>query len=123
MAPLRIAIAGLGTVGTGVLRLIETNGELLERRAGRRFTVAAVAARDRRKDRGVDLGAARWFDDPVAMAADPGVDAVVELIGGSDEPAREVVTAALAKGKPVVTANKALMAHHGTELARLAEET
>jgi homoserine dehydrogenase len=119
---LRIAIAGLGTVGGGTLKLLQQNAELLERRAGRRLVVSAVAARERRKDRGVDLSAVRWFNDAAAMAADPEIDAVVELIGGSEGVARTVVQTALEHGKHVVTANKALMAHHGTELAILAAE-
>jgi len=120
--PLRIAIAGLGTVGAGTLQLLQRNAELVERRAGRRLVVSAVAARSRARDRGVDLGNARWFDDAAAMAVDPAVDVVVELIGGSDGVAREVVSRAIAAGKPVVTANKALIAHYGTTLARQAEE-
>jgi homoserine dehydrogenase len=120
--PLRIAIAGLGTVGAGTLQLLQRNAELVERRAGRRLVVSAVAARSRARDRGVDLGNARWFDDAAAMAVDPAVDVVVELIGGSDGVAREVVSRAIAAGKPVVTANKALIAHYGTALARQAEE-
>ncbi len=118
--PLKIAIAGLGTVGTGTLQLLERNAALLERRGGRRITLAAVSARDKRRDRGIGLSAVRWYDDPVAMAADPDIDVVVELIGG-DGIARDVVTTALTRGKHVVTANKALLAHHGTELVRLAE--
>jgi len=119
--PLKIALAGLGTVGAGTLRLLKQNAELLAGRGGRRIVVDAVSARDRRRNRGIDLSALRWFDDAAAMAADPGIDAVVELIGGSDGIALDVVKAALAHGKHVVTANKALMALHGTELARLAE--
>ena len=118
--PLKIAIAGLGTVGTGTLQLLERNAALLERRGGRRIALAAVSARDKRRDRGIGLSAVRWYDDPVAMAADPDIDVVVELIGG-DGVARDVVTTALSRGKHVVTANKALLAHHGTELVRLAE--
>jgi homoserine dehydrogenase len=121
-APLKIAIAGLGTVGSGTVQLLQRNAELLERRAGRRLVVVAVAARDRRRDRGVDLSAVRWYGDAVAMAGDPEIDVVVELIGGSEGIAREVVSHALAQGKHVVSANKALLAHHGTELARLAEQ-
>ncbi len=118
--PLKIAVAGLGTVGTGTLQLLERNAALLERRGGRRIALAAVSARDKRRDRGIGLSAVRWYDDPVAMAADPDIDVVVELIGG-DGVARDVVTTALSRGKHVVTANKALLAHHGTELVRLAE--
>jgi homoserine dehydrogenase len=120
--PLKIAVAGLGTVGVGVLELLRRNAELLERRCGRSFVVGAVSARDRMRDRGVDLGAVRWYDDAAALAADPDIDVVIELIGGSDGIARDVVATALSQGKHVVTANKALLAHHGTELARLAEE-
>jgi homoserine dehydrogenase len=119
--PLKIALAGLGTVGAGTLRLLHRNAALLEGRGGRRLLVTAVSARDRRRDRGVDFSASRWFGDPVAMAADPEIDAVVELIGGADGVAFDVVKTALESGKHVVTANKALMAHHGAELARLAE--
>lgn len=121
-APLKIAVAGLGTVGVGTMQLLQRNADLLERRGGRRLVVTAVSARDRLRDRGADLSAVRWYSDAVAMARDPDVDAVVELIGGSDGIAREVVATALAAGKHVVTANKALLAHHGTALAKLAEE-
>ncbi|HKF71752.1 MAG TPA: homoserine dehydrogenase, partial [Stellaceae bacterium] len=119
--PLKIALAGLGTVGAGTLRLLTQNADLLTGRGGRRIAVDAVSARDRCKSRGADLSALRWFDDAAAMAADPEIDVVVELIGGADGIALDVVRAALAHGKHVVSANKALMAHHGTELARLAE--
>ncbi len=119
--PLKIALAGLGTVGAGTLRLLQKNADLLAERCGRRIVVDAASARDRRRDRGVDLSATRWFSDATAMAADPDVDVVVELIGGAEGVALDVVKAALARGKHVVTANKALMAHHGTELACLAE--
>ena len=119
--PLKIAVAGLGTVGAGTLRLLHINAELLAGRGGRRILVDAVSARDRRKERGSDLSAVRWFSDPAAMAADPAIDVVVELIGGAEGVALDVVRAALSHGKHVVTANKALMALHGTELARLAE--
>ena len=91
-------------------------------RAGRRVAVTAVSARDRTRDRGVSVQGLRWYDDPVALAADPAVDVVVELIGGSDGPARALVQAALEAGKPVVTANKALLAVHGAALAALAEQ-
>jgi homoserine dehydrogenase len=119
--PLKIAVAGLGTVGAGTLQLLAAQAELLTLRAGRRIIAAAVSARDRHRDRGVDLSAVRWYEDAVAMAADPEIDVVVELIGGADGIARAVVEAALAHGKHVVTANKALMAAHGTVLARQAE--
>ncbi len=118
---LRVGVAGIGTVGTGVLRLLRAHGELIAERAGRPIRLAAVSARDRSKDRGLDLSELRWFEDARELAADPGVDLVVELIGGSDGIAKELVERALAAGKPVITANKALVAHHGAELARRAE--
>ena len=115
--PLRIGVAGLGTVGAGVLRVLADSSALITARAGRPIQVVAVSARDQCRDRGVDLSGLRWLADPVALAADPDVDVVVELIGGTDGPARTLVEAALAHGKPVVTANKALIAHHGAALA------
>jgi homoserine dehydrogenase len=118
---LKIAIAGLGTVGAGTLQLLERQAELVALRAGRRIVVVAVSARDRRRDRGVDLSAVRWYEDAVAMAGDPEIDVVVELIGGAEGVALAVIETALARKKHVVTANKALMAHHGTRLAALAE--
>jgi homoserine dehydrogenase len=119
--PLSVGIAGLGTVGGGVLRVLRDNAALVEARAGRPIAVTAVSARDRTRDRGVKLDGLRWYDDPAALAADPAVDVVVELIGGSDDPARGLVFAALAAGKPVVTANKALIARHGVALAEASE--
>ncbi len=119
--PLSVAVAGLGTVGAGVLRLLRDNADVVTARAGRPIAVTAVSARDRTRDRGVELAGLRWYDDPVALAADPAVDVVVELIGGSEGPGRALVQAALAAGKPVVTANKALLAVHGAELAAAAE--
>ena len=119
--PLSIGIAGLGTVGGGTLALLRQNAELLAARAGRALAVTAVSARDRARDRGMPLSGLRWFDDPVAMASDPGVDVVVEAIGGADGHARAAVEAALSAGKPVVTANKAMLAVHGAAIAALAE--
>ncbi len=120
-APLKIAVAGLGTVGAGVLKLIQTNGDLLAQRCGRPLVVTAVSARDRNRDRGVKLDTAKWFDDPVAMAAEADAEIIVELIGGSDGAAKSVCETAIARGRAVVTANKALLAIHGTALARAAE--
>lgn len=113
---LSVGIAGLGTVGAGVLRLLRDNADLIAARAGCSITVVAVAARDRARDRGVSLDGLRWHDDAVALAADPAVDVVIELIGGSDGTAHELVMAALEAGKPVVTANKALIAVRGDDI-------
>src|SRR5476651_1289357 len=119
--PLSVAVAGLGTVGGGVLKLLRDNAGIVAARAGRPIAVTAVSARDRHKDRGVPISGLRWYEDPVALAADPAVDVIVELIGGSDGPARALVESAIAAGKPVVTANKALLAVHGADLAAAAE--
>jgi homoserine dehydrogenase len=119
--PLSIALAGLGTVGVGVLTLLRDNAAIVAAHAGRPVAVTAVSARDRSRDRGVPLTGLRWYDDPVALAADPAIDVVVEVIGGSDGPARALIEAALAAKKPVVTANKALLAVHGAALAATAE--
>jgi homoserine dehydrogenase len=119
---LRVGLAGLGTVGAGTLRLLRENAELIAARAGRPIVPVAVAARDRARDRGVSLDGLAWFDDAVALARDPGVDVVVEVIGGADGVARATVEAALAARKPVVTANKAMLALHGAELAAAAED-
>lgn len=119
--PFRIAIAGLGTVGVGVVKNIQQNKALLEARAGRPIEIVGVNARSKGKDRGVDLSAYAWVDDTHQLAELDGLDCVVELIGGSDGPALDLVRVALSKGVHVVTANKALMAHHGQELAELAE--
>ena len=119
--PLRIAVAGLGNVGSGVLRLLDAHGALIAARAGRPIVVSAVSARDRRKPRPVDVSGLRWFEDPVTMAADPEVDVVLELIGGAEGAAKAVTEAAIAAGKHVITANKALLAIHGAALARAAE--
>jgi homoserine dehydrogenase len=118
---LKIAVAGLGTVGAGVLQLLERNGAVLRQRCGRDIRVTAVSARDRARDRGVNLRDVAWFDDAVAMAREADAEVVIELIGGSDGPARAVCEAAIGAGRHVVTANKALIAMHGTAIARMAE--
>ncbi len=121
LSPLRIGIAGLGTVGVGVVRLLHANAELIAARAGRPLAGGAVAARSRRRERGIDVSDLRWHDDPVGLADDASVDVVVELMGGAEGPARRLVEACLVAGRPVVTANKALIAVHGAELAAEAE--
>jgi homoserine dehydrogenase len=123
MAPsLKVGLAGLGTVGASVVRLIERQREALEARCGRAIEVTAVSARSRSKQREVDTGAMRWVEDPIALAADSEIDVFVELIGGAGDPAKTAVETALAAGKSVITANKALLARHGTALAALAEQ-
>ncbi|PJK29171.1 homoserine dehydrogenase [Minwuia thermotolerans] len=119
---LRIAVAGVGTVGSGLIRLLEENADVIEGRAGRPLVVRAVSARNRGRDRGVDIDRFDWEDNPAALARRDDIDVVVELMGGSDGPARHLVETALQNGKPVVTANKALIAEHGAALARLADE-
>lgn len=118
---INLAVAGLGTVGVGVLDLLRRNGDVIESRAGHAIAVTAVSARDRSKDRGVDLGGLAWFDDPVAMAREADYDVFVELIGGSDGPAKAACEAALGAGKHVISANKALIAEHGAALAAQAD--
>jgi homoserine dehydrogenase len=119
---LKIGIAGLGIVGSGVLDVLASNADSIAKRAGRRIEVVGVSARDRSKKRSQDLSAFPWMEAPERLAAHPDVDIFVELIGGHGNPAKSAVETALAAGKPVVTANKALLARHGSALARLAEE-
>ncbi|RDE10368.1 homoserine dehydrogenase [Pelagibacterium lacus] len=120
--PLRVGISGLGTVGAALIRILTEDGEAIARKLGRRVVVTAVSARSRSRDRGVDISGFTWFDDPVALAKSEDIDLYVELIGGEDGPALASVTAALERGTSVVTANKALLARHGTALAGLAEK-
>lgn len=120
-SPLRVGLAGLGTVGGGVAQLLDVNAALIERRANRPIIVTAVSARDRHRERGVDLTRFAWVDDAPELASRDDVDVVVELIGGADGPALTLARATLEAGKAFVTANKAMLAHHGVELATLAE--
>ncbi|MET0370492.1 MAG: homoserine dehydrogenase [Sphingobium sp.] len=120
-APLRVALVGLGTVGGGVIDLLHTNAALIARRAGCAIQVVAISARDRSKDRGIDLSGYEWVDDMTTLAGRDDIDVVVELIGGSDGPALTLARQCLGAGKPFVTANKAMLAHHGLDLAMLAE--
>ena len=119
--PLRLGIAGLGTVGAGVVRIVARHAGMLARRAGRPIVVTAVSARSRGKDRGIPLDAYAWEDDPAALAVRDDVDVFVELMGGADGPALDATRAAIAAGKDVVTANKAMLALHGQALAETAE--
>ena len=120
--PLRIGLAGLGTVGAGVIRLLEANAALVASRAGRPIRVTAVSARDRHRERGIDLAGLAWEDDAGRLATREDVDVVVELVGGADGPALTLARETLAAGRPLVTANKAMLAHHGVELATLSDE-
>jgi homoserine dehydrogenase len=119
--PLKVGLAGLGTVGTAVVQLLERGRDKLVARCGRPIEVVAVSARSRSKKRDIDLKKFRWVADPAALATDPAIDVLVEVIGGEGDPAKRAVETALAAGKPVVTANKALLARHGQKLAALAE--
>ena len=120
--PFKIGIVGLGTVGVGVVKILTQHADAIALRAGRRIEIVAVSARSKSQDRGVDLSSYKWIDDARDMASVDDLDVVVELIGGSEGVAAELVENALSSGKHVVTANKALVAHHGQELAVLAEE-
>src|SRR5262245_44358233 len=122
VAPLKVGVAGLGTVGASVVRLIERQREALQARCGRGNEIVAVSARTPGKQRGAEIGAMRWVADPIALARDPEIDVFVELIGGAGDPAKGAVEAALTAGKSVITANKALLARHGVALAGLAEK-
>ncbi|MBZ9767995.1 homoserine dehydrogenase [Mesorhizobium sp. CA6] len=119
---LRVGIAGLGTVGASVARVLRDKAAELTRQCGRDIVVTAVSARDPKRDRGIDLSVAKWFDDPAKLAEKADIDVFVELIGGDEGPARLSVKAALEAGRHVVTANKALLAKHGVALAEIAEK-
>src|SRR5271156_559116 len=121
VAPLNVGIAGLGTVGAEVVRLIETQSRILSERSGRGVRVVAVTARSKTKKRNVDLRGVAWARDALQLANDPDIDCLVELMGGAGDPALSAIEAALQSGKSVVTANKALIAKHGLRLARSAE--
>src|ERR1700678_2512592 len=122
VAPLKAGLAGLGTVGSAVVRLIERQRDLIAARCGRNIEVVAASARTPEKKRDLGKTRLRWVDDPVALAADREIDVFVELMGGDGDPAKLAVETALAAGKSVVTANKALLARHGVALAALAEQ-
>ncbi|KSV67552.1 homoserine dehydrogenase [Sinorhizobium sp. GW3] len=119
---LKIGIAGLGTVGASLVRILQDRHEMLATTCGRAIETTAVTARNRNRDRGVDLSKTAWFDDAISLARDADIDVFVELMGGAGDPAYSAVKAALQRGIHVVTANKALLAAHGIELAKIAEE-
>ncbi len=120
-APLRLGLAGLGTVGIGVVGIVQRHADLIAARAGRDVVITAVSARDATKNRDADLSGYAWEADPVLLAVRPDVDVFIEVMGGSEGPAKDATLAAIAAGKDVVTANKALLAHHGQSLALAAE--
>ena len=120
--PLRLGIAGLGTVGVGVIKIIQNRLSLLKARTGKQILISAVTAKSKTKDRGIDLSSYQWERDSVSLANREDIDVFIELIGGHEGAAKEAVEIAISKGKNVVTANKALLAHHGHELALKAEE-
>ncbi|HEY1544113.1 MAG TPA: homoserine dehydrogenase [Xanthobacteraceae bacterium] len=122
VAPLKVGLAGLGTVGAAVIDLIDRERSALAARCGRAIDVVAVTARSKAKKRAVNVSKFKWVRDPLALATDPDIDVFVELIGGAGDPAKGAIEAALAAGKSVVTANKALLAKHGLALAALAEK-
>ena len=122
VAPLKVGLAGLGTVGSAVVRVVSQQRDLIEARCGRGIEVVAATARTPDKRRDLGQTQMRWVSDPVTLAADDGIDVFVELMGGDGDPAKRAVETALAAGKPVVTANKALLARHGIALAALAEQ-
>ncbi|HLP70530.1 MAG TPA: homoserine dehydrogenase, partial [Rhizobium sp.] len=119
---LRIGIAGLGTVGAALVRILQQRSNELAISCGRKIEITAVSARNRNKDRGIDLSGIAWYDDPLDLAANADIDVYVELVGGANGAAETSVRAALARGLHVVTANKALLARYGVELARIAEK-
>jgi homoserine dehydrogenase len=120
-APLRLGLAGLGTVGIGVVKIVQRHAGLIAARAGRAVQITAVSARDRTRTRDADLSAYAWESDPAALARRDDIDVFIEVMGGADGPAKQATEAAIAAGKDVVSANKALLAHHGQALAEAAE--
>ncbi|HQU67926.1 MAG TPA: homoserine dehydrogenase [Albidovulum sp.] len=119
--PLRLGVAGLGTVGIGTVKIVQNHAALIQRRTGRPVVITAVSARSRTKNRDADLSSYAWEDDPVALARREDIDVFVELMGGADGSALDATRAAIATGKDVVTANKAMLALHGQALAEAAE--
>src|SRR5262249_35347906 len=120
--PLKLGLAGTGTVGSAVVRMLHRSRDALAERAGRPLELVAYASKDPPKDNSIDLSSVRKVADPIALARDSGIDILIELMGGDGDPAKSAIEAALGSGKGVVTANKALIAKHGVRLAKFAEE-
>ncbi|MFL2790165.1 MAG: homoserine dehydrogenase [Paracoccaceae bacterium] len=118
----RIGIAGLGTVGIGVINIIRKNLQLIEAKTNTSVEIVAISAKSKSKSRGISLEKYQWESDPTNLAKRDDIDIFVELIGGENGPARQSVEAAILSGKHVVTANKALLAIHGEYLAKLSEK-
>ena len=119
---LNIGIAGLGTVGIGIFKILESNKTLLRKKTDSDFNIRAVSAKNKDKIRDINLGGTQWTEDPVDLAEIGDIDIIIEVMGGSSDPAKALVENALQNGKHVVTANKALLATHGHSLAMIAEE-
>ncbi|PYB71314.1 homoserine dehydrogenase [Rhizobium wuzhouense] len=119
---LKIGVAGLGTVGASLVRILQQRANALTVACGRPIRVTAVTARDATKDRGILMDGIAWYADPSEMAEKADIDVFVELIGGAEGAAERSVRAALTRGLHVVTANKALLSRHGVELAKIAEQ-
>jgi len=119
--PVKIGLLGLGTVGGGTVSVLKRNAQEIQRRAGRGIVIAQAAARDLKRQRNCDTSGIQLTADPFAVVNNPELEVIVELIGGTTT-ARELVTKAIANGKHVVTANKALIAKHGNEIFALARE-
>ena len=120
--PFNVGIIGLGTVGLGVVDFLTRNKELITRRVGREIRISGICAKNKNKKRNLGLSQFRWVPDPLTFSNDKDTDAIVEVIGGDGEPAKSIIEKSLLNNKHVVTANKALIAHHGHYLALLAEE-
>ncbi len=120
--PFKVGIAGLGTVGIGVVKILTQNADIIKQRAGCPIEITAVSARNKNTDRGVDLSGFVWIDNARDLANYDDLDAVIELIGGDSGIAFELVDKALDNSCHVVTANKALIAHHGYKMAKKAED-
>jgi len=120
--PFKIGLAGLGTVGVGVIKILQQHRDVITARAGRPIDIISVTARSKDKDRGVDISGYNWVDNFADMAQEDGLDCIVEMIGGAEGAVKDAVENALSNGKHVVTANKAMLAHHGASMAKLAED-